>query len=141
MKNSKVIHFSIIILLGFSGLINTACKNTPTIVCYHEEIIETGKNYYKPLIESLEKYKTDNGKYPEKLSQLTPKYTSPQVITDEDTYNSGDLPSEIELRFEALNPDQNSYVIKFDFRSKEGCYLSKSGECRFYSDTKSWNCE
>lgn len=131
----------LLILIVIFGI--CACDSSSfNPVCNHEEIIKSGKTYYQPLIEALENYKNDNGNFPAKLSQLAPKYISSQMITDENTFNAGDLDQNIGSRFESLRPNgSDSFIIRFHFYKKDGCFLYKSGVCSYYGDTKNWDCK
>ena len=141
MKVLTPTRFSLFSLLLVCALLIAACKNIPSVFCDNDENIRIGKEYYQPLIEALEKYKTDHGNYPEKFAQLAPRYLPVQAINDDDDFKGVSLPAEVSVGYAGSRPDEHAFVISFNFRRKAGCSMFRGGMCDYYSDTKSWSCK
>jgi hypothetical protein len=90
------------------------------------EAAKRGYAAAQPVIEALEKYKQENGKYPDTWIKLVPKYLN-EVPKD----NNG-------LRYSYLyNEGKNIYVLEFTY---DGSGVMGIVECNYYSNTKSWSC-
>jgi len=80
-----------------------------------------------PVTQALENYKNDNGKYPQTLNELTPKYLGKNPQQEE----GGD----VKLTYYP-NPQGETYRLRFTYEIPMG----GTDECNFTPEDKKWNC-
>jgi hypothetical protein len=91
------------------------------------EVAKRGYASAQPVIEALDKYKQETGKYPDTWVKLIPKFIN-EVPKD----GNG-------LRYSYLyNESKNLYVIEFTY---DGSGVLGVTECSYRSNTKSWSCD
>jgi hypothetical protein len=90
------------------------------------EVAKRGYATAQPVIEALEKYQKETGKYPDDWVKLTHTYIK-EVPKD----GNG-------LRYSYLyNESKNVYILEFTY---DGSGISGIVECSYYSNTKVWSC-
>jgi hypothetical protein len=111
----------LITILIFTFIANN-CGDKPG----EDAVAKRGYATLQPVIEALEKYRSDTQKYPDTWIKLVPKYIK-------------ELPKDGEgLRYNySYTDDKNTYKTGFSY---EGSSLLGIAECSYYSTTKSWSC-
>ncbi len=140
---------SILCFLVFISFISSCGENNLKLNCSYDSTIESGKNFYQPLINALEKYKIDHNNYPTNIFELVPIYINkiPGAENGSQTANSSDDKGElyadknIKSQIVGTRPDINSYFITFYFSDNSNCILSKNGVCSYEAKTKNWSCK
>jgi hypothetical protein len=90
------------------------------------EVAKRGYATAQPVIDALEKYRQETGKYPDTWVKLIPNYLK-------------ELPKDTDgLRYSYLyNESKNMFVLEFTY---DGTGVVGITECNYYSNTKSWSC-
>lgn len=58
-------------------------------IAANQSIISAHEENFRPLLAALERYKSDHGKYPDRLDKLVPEYVSTLPRCPDDRYGSG----------------------------------------------------
>lgn len=128
----------------------TSCGNKRVnLNCSYDTTVESGKTFYQPLINALEKYKVEHENYPTNVFELVPKYIDkiPGTLSNSETPNSSDeqgnlyVDKNIKSQIIGTRPDTKSYFITFYFRDDSSCFLNKNGVCAYNAETKNWLCK
>lgn len=142
MKNLRKTIISIIITSAFL----VSCSKKIHISCGISEASQIGINHLQPLVDAMEKYKTDNGKYPVEVD-ISPKYIDKIPII-----SSGDDVQYDESKFNVLknkelrgaigtnSPDGNYFSLRFTTDDDRICLTGKANICEYTSKTKQWIC-
>ena len=98
---------------------------------YHQkpgngEQAEAGYASAKKIIAGLDHFQKENGKYPQNLNELVPRFLEKNPQKDENA----------EIKFTYF-PDQekNTYRLRFIYEAPAG-----TAECNYSPDDKNWNC-
>lgn len=142
MKNLRKAIISIIITSAFL----VSCSKKIHISCGISEASQIGINHLQPLVDAMEKYKTDNGKYPAEVA-ISPKYIDKIPII-----SSGDDVQYDESKFNVLKnkelhgaigtsgQDGNYFSLRFTTDDDRICLIGKANICEYTSETKQWRC-
>lgn len=130
-------------------LTNSCVSKRIKLSCGIGGTAQRGINYVQPMIDAMERYKADHGKYPtEDVKDFVPQYidkiptfnctgskleTSPtaNVIQDKDLCRLTGGTEE----------DGQSFTVRFYPNDEHICLLSaRNNICEYTSETKQWNC-
>ena len=138
-----------IVLLFFVALSNACVSRKVQFVCGINETSQIGINHLQPLVDALEKYKVDNGRYPSDWRTLVPKYIDkiPVILGAEVSPDIGNSPIYKVLRHEKLSSklthqDAQGQEFKLGFFTQDDriCLVGRNNICEYTSETKEWNC-
>jgi hypothetical protein len=129
-------------------LLLSACGNQVYFSCRVSEVSQLGIDHINPVVDALERYKNDSGKYPKNALDLVPQYidkipiiiNSNENLDDESKYNS--LVNE-KIRGGApwIADGGDYFEIKFYSKDDRICLAGgKNNFCEYTSETKKWNC-
>ena len=146
MKFKRTIFLITIICLAC--LFSTSCNRRIYFVCGIGEVAQTGINHFQPLIDALEKYKTDHGKYPtEDTVDFVPKYIDRIPVLDCTGTKPGILTTDNVLKDKRLcggigksSDDENNFSIKFYPEDNRICLMGRNNICEYSSESKKWSC-
>lgn len=133
-------------ILAVAGLAAAACGEKFSAACGVSEISQTGINFVQPTIQAMEQYRKDNGKYPNDVFDLVPKYIEkiPIVLyekgeVDETKYNIL-IHEKLRGGVPRIYPNENSFSIEFTPTDDRVCLTGRNNLCEYSSVNKSWNC-
>lgn len=140
---------STFLVLFLALLICSACTKQLKITCGIGEVAQRGINHLQPMIDAMERYKADHGKYPTAdTTDFAPQYIkkipilscvppsseiSPiaEFIEDEDLCSSTSTSEK----------DGSSFMVKFYPNDERLCLLGgRNNICEYTSETKEWKC-
>lgn len=138
---------TITVLALIEILLLTSCEGKKLkLVCGVSETSQIGINHLQPLVDAMERYKKDNGKYPIGVS-LIPKYidkipviSSTPGVYDESTYKV--LQNErVGNSSGNVSEDGSYFRIEFLVRDDRICItLGRNNICEYTSERPVWNC-
>ncbi len=143
MKHQPAICLLLIIFLLFGSCGGKKIQTT----CEISEAAQIGIDHLQPLIDAMEQYKKDNGKYPVGID-LAPKYIDKVPIISSGGEEYYDKSKFNILKHDKLgassgvNSDDGSYFnIEFTTKDERICLLGgRNNICEYSSDSPSWNC-
>jgi hypothetical protein len=129
---------------------NSCARGKVKIVCGISETAQIGINHLQPLVDALEKYKADHGKYPTAdTKDFVPKYIDriPIILNAGVSKEIGNAPIFNALRHEKLEsmstlPDETGQTFNIGFYTKDDrfCLTGKNNICEFKSGYTQWRC-
>ena len=117
------------------------------INCEISEASRIGMRHLQPLIDAMEQYKNDTGKYPVRVD-LAPKYIDkiPVIISEGEEYYDKSkfrvLKRENLGRSSGISSEDGSYYsVEFLTTDDQICLLGgRNNICEYTSQTKQWSC-
>jgi hypothetical protein len=143
MRHQLILMLSLIFVLFL-----TSCGGKKIqMTCGISEVSQVGINHLQPLINAMELYKKDTGKYPIGVD-LAPKYIDkiPVIISGGEEYYDKSkfniLKHENLGGSSGINSDDGSYYsIEFLTQDDRFCLLGgRNNICEYTSDRSFWNC-
>ncbi len=141
-------HQLVICLLLIAALFCNNCGSKIQLKCGISAASQIGIDHLQPLIDAMEQYKKDNGKYPANFN-LVPKYIDkiPIIISgDESSYDqskfnilkNGQLGGSSRVSSE----DGSYFSMQFLTKDDRTCLLGgENNMCEYSSDKPFWNCQ
>jgi hypothetical protein len=140
----KVVYFSLIIIFVFST--NSCGEKKLSFNCGISNVSQKGINHMQSLIDALEEYKTQNGRYPQYFNDLVPKYTkkipmigNERIVPGSPVYDHF-IDENLGDSFSTISDDGSYFSIKFLPKDGRFCLMGKNNICEYTSDTKKWGC-
>jgi hypothetical protein len=138
----------IVVLLLMIISTNSCERGKVKIVCGINETSQIGINHLQPLVDALEKYKADHGKYPTAdTKDFVPNYIDKIPIFNCAGSKAGILPIHKVLENEKLCsmptlPDDTGQTFHMGFYTKDDrfCLTGKNNICEFKSGYTQWRC-
>ena len=129
-------------------LVTSSCgTKTVSLTCSISQTSQKAINHMQPLVDALEKYKADNGQYPQYFNDLVPKYTQriPMIGNEKMTPGSPVYDHLVDEKLGSstanIADDRNSFYIEFTTVDDRICLLGgRNNICEYTSETKQWNC-
>jgi hypothetical protein len=128
---------------------NSCERGKVKIVCGINETSQIGIDHLQPLVNALEKYKADNGKYPSDWRVLAPNYIDriPIILNAGVSKEIGNEPIYNALRHNKLESMQTlsdetgqTFDVGFYTEDDRFCLTGKNNICEFKSGWTQWRC-
>jgi hypothetical protein len=141
----KFIYASLILIFIF--IISCCGTKRVVLTCDISQDSQKAINHMQPLINALEKYKTENGKYPQYFNDLVPKYTEnvPMIGNEKMTPGSPIFDHLVNEKLgnstANITDNESKYYIEFTTIDDRICLLGgRNNICEYSSDKPFWNC-
>ena len=138
----KLLPATIVFLLLFNG-----CNQKINFTCGISETSQTAISHIQPVIEAMEKYKNDTGRYPKNALDLIPNYIDkvPIIIHKRevlDNTNKYNVLVREELRGGVpwITESGDYFEIKFYSIDNRTCLMGRNNICEYSSESKKWSC-
>ena len=142
--NYKILIASVILISA--SLTNSCGGRKFQFVCGISEVSQIGINHLQPLVDAMEQYKKDNGRYPVGID-IAPRYIDKIPIISSGGEQYYDESHFNVLKHEKLSggigvsSDDGSYFsLKFTPIDDRICLMGRNNICEYRSDTKQWGC-
>jgi hypothetical protein len=141
-------NISVLLILSVVCLLISCEAEKIQISCGISEVSKVGINHLQPLADAMEKYKSDNNRYPESFEELLPKYISKIPIIATGKEESIDTLKFDVLINEKLFPglkiienDGSYFKLEFIPTDNRICLLGgRNNICEYTSEKKQWGC-
>ena len=139
----KLLLVFITLFLFFNG-----CSKKMNFTCGISEISQIGMNHIQPVIDAMEKFKNDTGKYPKNALDLIPKYIDqvpiivhkPETLDNANEYNvlvKDDLRGGVPW----IPENRDYFEIEFYSIDNRTCFIGgRNNICKYRSEKKQWSC-
>jgi hypothetical protein len=144
----KLIFITMLLILVIST--NSCERGKVKVVCGISETAQIGINHLQPLVDALEKYKADHGKYPTSdTKDFIPKYIDrlPIILNSVVSKEIGSEPIYNVLRHAKLeskttSTDETGQTFELGFYTKDDrfCLTGRNNICEFRSEWNEWRC-
>ena len=114
--------------------------------CGISEVTQTGINHLKSLVDAMEKYKNDKGKYPEQVIDLIPSYIDkiPVVTHYADGFDNSKFDvlqsDELQASGPLIGTGGSYFVLRLYPKDDRICLFGRNNICEYTSETGRWGC-
>jgi hypothetical protein len=126
---------SLVLLYSLFGKKGFSCNND------QESGIQVGMKYFQPLVNKIEDYKVNNGKYPSKLEEINQSILGNGLPFPDKNITGASI---------NLKPDENYFTLGFNFNNDYICLVGQVRRCTYQSsvfwsgkdtETGKWVCD